>query len=283
MGFGRNRGRSQRRPVHPFYGAGPTVVALTDTQERNFRAALSVTDDPDKQVRLAFAIWTESRGLIYANGGLNTSHSPGVTPAIAVKLRESLNIPHDAIGNNGRSTGILQQISKDVGGGWGDLAGTMDPADSARRFLAVLHVTGISQYSGTLLTPTGSMRVTIQLSDPIAADVLRVQQPLADEAASSNYGAGQVAIAKQIVAQLAVNPAPTDEGWFDMAVSKDEVRDAFSEANAELATLLKGVIEQLNALNQRFQALADYEQGMVEQLNAVNTRLDSVIKNTAKS
>ena len=60
----------------------------------------------------------------------------------------------------------------------------MNPAESARRFLAALRVTSDAQFAGTLQTPTGSRRVLVQLSDPIPADVLRVQQPLADEAES---------------------------------------------------------------------------------------------------
>lgn len=182
-------------------------MQLTDTQERNFQAALAQATSLPEAERLAFAIWTESAGYIYANDGRNTSNSPGVSPAIAEILRRSLQLPHDRVGSNGRSTGMLQQISKDVGGAWGDMAGTMDPAETARRFLKILHVTGVSQYIGTLLTPTGTQKVVIQLSDPIAADVLRVQQPLASEAMSSNYGAAQVAIAKELAAQF-YRPVP---------------------------------------------------------------------------
>lgn len=188
------------------------MVLLTAQQEYNLRAALATTDDVAQQLRLVFAIWTESRALVYANGGNNTSHSPGFDthPEWPATLRLSLLYPHDAVGNNGRSTGFLQQISSDVGGAWGDMGGTMDPATSARRFLAALRVTNNRLYNGTLLTPTGSKRVTVTLSDPIAADVLRVQQPLADEALSSNYDASQVAIAREIVTQLAtpIPPAP---------------------------------------------------------------------------
>src|SRR6478609_1467526 len=203
------------------------MVALTPAQERNLRAALSVTSDPDQRVRLAFGIWTESRGLIYANNGANTSHSPGFDthPEWPAILRRSLDLPHDAVGSNGRSTGMLQQISSDVGGGWGDMAGTMDPATSARRFLAALVVTDNPVYSGTLLTPTGSRQVDITLSSPIAADVLRVQRPLADEAQSDNYGASQVAIAQQIVTQLPIVPSLTATDWlllFAAAISGKE-------------------------------------------------------------
>jgi hypothetical protein len=95
------------------------MVALTATQERNLLAALATTDNADERSRLAFAIWTESRALIYANDGTNTSHSAGVDDVVRAALQRSLGIPHDAVGSNGRSTGMLQQISTDVGGVWG--------------------------------------------------------------------------------------------------------------------------------------------------------------------
>ena len=191
------------------------MVQLDAAQDRNFRAALAVAPGRAEAERLAFGIWTESRGYVYANDGRNTSNSPGVTPAIAAILRRSLDLPHDQVGSNGRSTGPLQQLSSDVGGAWGDMAGTMDPAESSRRFLDALTVTDNPVYSGILLTPTGSRRVDITLSSPVAADVLRVQQPLADEAQSSNYGAAQVAIALEITDRFyAPPPANWWPAWF---------------------------------------------------------------------
>jgi hypothetical protein len=210
------------------------MVTLDAAQERNFREALAVTSDGAQQLRLAFAVWTESRGYNYANDGRNTSNSPGVTAPIVAILRGSLDIPHDLVGSNGRSTGILQQTSSNVGGVWGSMVGTMQPATAAQRFLGALRVTDDPTYTGTLLTPTGSKKVTVNLSDPVAADVLRVQQPLADEATSSNYDASQVAIARQIVAQLA---PPTQGDWF-MANNWDEAR-------AEVQALLDARLDRL--------------------------------------
>ena len=189
-------------------------VSLSAAQQRTFREALAIASSEAARQRLAFALWTESRGYVYANDGRNTSNSPGVTPFVAQILRRSLELPHDEVGSNGRSTGPLQQISSDVGGAWGDMAGTMDPATSSRRFLAVLRVTDNPVYSGTLLTSSGSRRVDVTLSSPIAADVLRVQQPLADEAESSNYNAAQVAIAVEIAAMFADSPPPASSGSF---------------------------------------------------------------------
>ena len=183
------------------------MIALDAAQTRNFAAALATEPDQARRERLAFGIWTESRGYNYANGGLNTSRSPGVTPAVAEILRRSTALPNDGVRNNGRSTGILQQTSGEVGGGWGDMAGTMIPAVSAGRFNARLAVTDNPVYEGWLYQPDGSRRkVRVALSDPIAADVLRVQQPLADEAESDNYGAEQVAFARQLAARFAPKP-----------------------------------------------------------------------------
>lgn len=181
------------------------MPSLSRTQRANFLAALVEAPTPALRVRLAFAIWTESRGLIYANDGTNKSNSPGFdrNPQWSQILRRSLDLPHNAVGSNGRSTGMLQQISSDVGGAWGDMAGTMNPSISAQRFLERLVVTDNPVFSGILLTPNGSQRVEILLSSPIAADVLRVQQPLADEARSANYGEDQVRAAQEIVNEIA--------------------------------------------------------------------------------
>lgn len=198
------------------------MVTLDAAQTENLSTALVVARawavaagvDPQAAAeRVAFVWWTESRGYIYANDGTNTSRSPGFDthPEWPGILRRSLNIRHDKVGSNGRSTGGIQQICGEVGGVWGDMAGTMDPAISTARHLSQLVITDNPVYAGTLLTPTGTRRVAVTLSSPVAADVLRVQQPLADEAESSNYDATQVAIGREIVAQLSP-AAPTGAG-----------------------------------------------------------------------
>lgn len=192
------------------------MIALEAAQERNFRAALAVASGPEERARLAFAIWSESKGRIYANDGRNTSNSPGVTPAIAAILRRSLEIPHDAVGSNGRSTGMLQQLSSDVGGGWGDMAGTMDPATSARRFLSVLRITDDPVYDGWLLTPSGRERVSVATPSPVVADVLRVQQPLASEARSGNYGPDNLAAALEISARFTPIEVKSAAAWLHL-------------------------------------------------------------------
>jgi hypothetical protein len=217
------------------------MVNLDAAQTENLSTALVVArawavasgNDPVAvSERVAFCAWTESRGYIYANDGRNTSNSPGFTSTTAATLRRSLNLPHDQTGSNGRSTGMYQQTSEDVGGGWGDMAGTMDPAISTARFLARLVVTDNAVYAGTLLTPTGTRRVAVTLSSAAAADVLRVQQPLADEAESSNYDATQVATAREIVAQLSP-AAPTGAGdvmeWMGSPMADQAALAAFAE------------------------------------------------------
>jgi len=184
------------------------MMEINSIQACNFRRALAVAPDRAARERLAFAIWSESAGYIYANDGTNESGSPGFSshPEWPDILRRSINIPHDKVGANGRSTGMLQQISADVGGDWGDMAGTMDPAESARRLLAKLKVTDNGVYQGFNLRSDGTREFLDITLTPIAADVLRVQQPLADEAKSDNYNAAAVAIAVDIAAAFSSSP-----------------------------------------------------------------------------
>jgi hypothetical protein len=170
---------------------------------------------------VCFALLTESNGRNLGNDGRNTSNSPGVTPSVAALLRRSVdpvwlaanNLQIDGVGSNGRSTGVLQQLSRDVGGSWGTMQETLRPADAARMFLAKLVVTNDSVYTGWNVTQSGQREwVEVQLSSPIAADVLRVQQPLASEARSSNYGPAHVAEAKALAAQFYKTPTQT---WWE--------------------------------------------------------------------
>lgn len=145
--------------------------------------------------RLAMVLVTESSGgYIYANDGTaydfnkSTSWNGGLTRAVqdrvSYALRLSLAIPHDRIGSNGRSTGMFQQISlaankaldPAIKWGWSSIAETMSPETSTLMFLNALTVTNDPVYKGA------------KTISPVVADVLRVQQPLASEASSSNYG-----------------------------------------------------------------------------------------------
>ena len=162
--------------------------------------------------RLVLAVLTESGGLVYSNDGKAFHPDPAQRRAGWDKddqgkplpdavladcyrvLRASLPYGHDAIGNNGGSTGILQQLSQDYVGarfpgktwGWGSLADTMDIPKACGMFLGRLGITSDGSYQGMTF-------------DPIAADVLRVQQPKLSEASSGNYSAGRVAEAKRLV------------------------------------------------------------------------------------
>lgn len=167
--------------------------------------------------RLCFAIRSESYGGdICGNDGRNTSNSPGMTPARVALLRRSIDpqwlaangLRIDRVGSNGRSTGFLQQISEDVGGGWGSMADTMRPGPSALMFMKRLQVTNNPVYSGYLVQEDGSrkwveVRVTAE-----AADVLRVQQPLVSEALSLNYASDKVDDAKAVVGMYVADRPP---------------------------------------------------------------------------
>lgn len=146
--------------------------------------------------RLALALLTESSGgYIYANDG--SAFPPD--SAVAGVLRRSLNLPHDKVGHDSRSTGPLQQMSLEanqamvppLSWGWGAMAETMVPARAAVMFVESLQVTATSTYR----TPAG---VLIECGDPIVADVLRTQRPAVGATLPYNYRAEQVVLAKQL-------------------------------------------------------------------------------------
>ena len=197
------------------------MVALDSKQTDCFSQALAATDnwcvarglDPTPyRVRVALCGWTESRGHNESNDGLAFADNfaqvrPGWAEGLPVNqrrvirdtLRQSLDINGEDVGNNGGSTGMYQQLSQDYVGlrfpgktwGYGSIADTMDITKATEMFLEKLQVTNNPVYMG------------ITFSDPITADILRVQQPLVSESSSSNYNADQVAIAREIVVQFA--------------------------------------------------------------------------------
>lgn len=161
--------------------------------------------------RLVLAVQTESGGLVYANDGKALHPDPAqrrsgwdrddqgrplpasVLDSCYRALRPSLAFVHDAVGNNGGSTGILQQLSQDYVSarfpgktwGWGTLADTMDIGKACAMFLSRLVISSNRDYLGRDF-------------DPIVADVLRVQQPLISEV-DANYGPDELAAAKHLV------------------------------------------------------------------------------------
>lgn len=161
--------------------------------------------------RLAMVLLTESSGgLIFANDGRDfgagmprTFNADG-TPWSEAKrlhvvevLRTSLPFPHDREDSDGYSTGPIQQISRDAvqaaglgAWGWGSIAETMNPARAAVMFVEKCTVTDNAVY-----VKDGQR---VETPDPIAADVLRTQNPAPREAASSNYSASQVALARRM-------------------------------------------------------------------------------------
>jgi cell wall-associated NlpC family hydrolase len=74
----------------------------------------------------------ESSLLNLANGGLNTRHYAGVTQADLDRAKTSLTMPHEGVGNDADSAGIIQQRPS---AGWGTVAQIMNPAYAARAFL----------------------------------------------------------------------------------------------------------------------------------------------------
>lgn len=210
------------------------MVNLSSRQREVFRAAISVASTKAEAERIAFATWSESKGKVYANDGSayvepsvrktpwNWDSKAGVQIGTAGQrsdwraiLRLSLNYTHDEVGSNGRSVGIFQQIPDEVGGWWGDMAGCLDPATSARRFLARMRVTDDRVYEGYLVEGGRKKIVKVTTPSAVVADVLRVQQPLASEAESSNYGPANFAISQEIAAQFFTSPVASPSWWRD--------------------------------------------------------------------
>lgn len=238
------------------------MVKLSAAQERNYREAFATTrswagvhgKDPEPLLdRVSMVLLTESNGRNYANDGLAyADNAEKVRPGWVVEadgkpmtlakraairgvLRKSLDMPNDGIGNNGGSTGCIQQLSQEFVGvrfpgktwGYGSVAATMDVGNAVSMFLGRLVVTDNPDYAG------------ITFSDPLVADVLRVQQPLISEHESSNYNASQVATAKAIVAQL----APEEKDGLDMATVQD-VSTAVADQVGAVETRLNQKIDQ---------------------------------------
>lgn len=238
------------------------TVALDGAQVRNFSEAFAASDLVAIETgadlwalrdRVAFVMWTEGRGYNWGNDGSNQSNSPGFDshPGWPALLRRSIDrnwldangLPFpDKVGNNGRSTGCTQALSEDVNGSWLTMAETLRVPAMVTEFCRRVVVTDEPRYAGTLQKPGGgSERVVRELSSPIAADVLRIQQPLINEALSSNYDASQVAIAQSIARDGRF--APIEKEWSDMA-SEAEVEAAAGRA---FANALKNPPEEFTA------------------------------------
>lgn len=217
-------------------------MKLSATQQRNYRIARNVFDEWFEGrsgsreawwLRLVAALHTESGCLVLAHDGV-WGGGGKINAEQSRLLRTSLDLPHDAIGHNGGSVGALQQIPTPVAraadkpwSGWGTIADCMDLRTSIPKFLAELNVT------------TDPVYKTKKTADPVVADLLRVQQPLASEV-SANYGAEVIAAAREIAAQFprgAEKQAPAIElDWIDMATAP-EVKEAFGSALAQRAGL----------------------------------------------
>lgn len=195
---------------------------LADHQIKNFKIGLATArswaqangkDATKVQQRLAFAAWTESRGRNLCNNGNAfaklTTWSRGLSEekckVLRYILRTSMTIPNDGEGENGGSTGWLQQLSNtyvmEMFGkqwGYGTIAQTMDIPKSSIMFMERLAVTTSSVYNAKLKDGTPK---SITGLDPIVRDVLTTQQPLWEEAVSDNYDNEKLNIALWLVEQ----------------------------------------------------------------------------------
>ena len=122
---------------------GAVIVDLDAAQRRNFLEAMAVATSPAERVRLVFAIWTETSGYNHSNDGRNLSESPGVTQSgssccdVPLTRNGSGSTACRSIGSaqTGDQPGSCSRYQADVGGGWGDMVGTLRPAVAAQRFL----------------------------------------------------------------------------------------------------------------------------------------------------
>lgn len=146
-------------------------------------------------------------------------------------LRRSLDLPHDKVGSNGRSTGPAQQLSAETGGGWGPMAATM------RMDLSVLAFLDAVDWANRSPLYLGK-----QMANWQTAMLLRVQRPLPSEVAT-NYGAAQLARAQAIARDERFAPASTD--WIiDMAdqAALDKFR---GEIVGDILPLLRDIHERI--------------------------------------
>jgi hypothetical protein len=196
-----------------------------------------------RDVMTTMLVTESGGGFIYANDGQGFREPDGVvnrtpwnwnpqtnkpigTPEqraqMRAVLRRSLDLPHDIVGSNGRSTGPCQQLSVETGGAWGPMAATMRMDLSVLMFLDAVNWSDRSPlYQGK------------QMANWQTAMLLRVQRPLASEVAT-NYGAAQLARAQAIARDERFTPAPlTDESWIiDMA--DQAALDRFANEVADL-------------------------------------------------
>lgn len=160
-------------------------------------------------VRLVAALLTESGGgrvLAHtgnwgSGGWINEAQKKVLAGSAALRKPEYAG---DGFGSNGGSVGDLQQIPTEVArlrtrrnpdgsevpwpwDGWGPMEKCLDPDFSQPKFLDALRITSDPVYKGKLT------------ASPIVADLLRVQQPLAEEVAV-NYGTDLVARAEAVAA-----------------------------------------------------------------------------------
>jgi hypothetical protein len=189
-----------------------------------------------RDVMTAMLVTESGGGFIYANDGQGyrepdsvinrtpwnwneQTNRPIGTPdqraAMRAVLQKSLDLPHDKVGSNGRSTGPAQQLSVETGGGWGPMAATM------RMDLSVLLFLDAVDWSNRDINYLGKPMANWQ-----TAMLLRVQRPLASEVAV-NYGAAQLARAQAIARDERFAPAPVTNDWWDALMADQKALDDY--------------------------------------------------------
>jgi hypothetical protein len=189
-----------------------------------------------RDVMVTMLVTESGGGFIYANDGQGyrepatpadrtpwnwnpLTNKPVGTPEARARMREvlrrSLDLPHDKVGSNGRSTGPCQQLSAETGGAWGPMAATMRMDLSVLMFLNAVNWADRSPfYLGK------------EMANWQTAMLLRVQRPLASEVAT-NYGAAQLTRAQAIVRDERFTPGapPTqEEDWLSMVTREEYVQ-----------------------------------------------------------
>jgi hypothetical protein len=245
-------------------------LAASDTDEavlvRNLTVAFKVSDWfaethhlnmwDVRDVMVTMLVTESGGGFIYANDGQGYREPDSVanrTPwnwnpqtnkpigtaeqraQMRAVLRRSLELPHDKVGSNGRSTGPAQQLSVETGGAWGPMAATMRMDLSVLMFLDA-----VDWANRDVFYPSSTAPNRKRMDNWQTAMLLRVQRPLASEVAT-NYGAAQLARAQAITRDERFTPgSPIEKDWF--------MANNWDEAKAELDRSLEQLKQQVASL-----------------------------------
>lgn len=118
--------------------AQTNATAMTDMQSHDQWIAWYVINeknlDDEEAMALVEAVWTESAWNNYANNGAHGPEDDTGTPSTPQQLADAaqtLNYPHNEVGTDHASAGVLQQ---QVDMSWGSAAQIMDPQHAMETF-----------------------------------------------------------------------------------------------------------------------------------------------------